>query len=156
MPQRGDNPNEVLFETGTKFAYYVDNYYDMDSAICRPVDEMLSALEEEFECPIVYLQLRRERDATPHQTTHDTYQASEKLLFKCVNCAKPIPLFDELTSSTNHESETPAWLRAIKAIVAKQKKRTSRKARATPNSRRHSLSRASRPRASATRSTTRK
>lgn len=80
MPQRGDNPNEVLFETGSKWAYRnVDNYYDVDSSLQRPVDEVLSALEEQFDCPLVFLEFRRTCPATLHHTIHtptrphDTY-----------------------------------------------------------------------------------
>lgn len=67
MPQRGDNPNEVLFETGSKWAYRnVDNYYDVDSSLQRPVDDILSSLEEEFDCPLVFLEFRRTYPASPH------------------------------------------------------------------------------------------
>jgi hypothetical protein len=79
MPQRGDNPNEVLFEVGSAWAWRnVDNFYDVDRSMCRPVDELLSSLEEQFECPLVYLEYRRKNEATPLQTTckynqpHDT------------------------------------------------------------------------------------
>ncbi len=68
MPQRGNNPNEMLFDTGSKWAYHnVDNYYDTDSNIHRPVDEILSALEEEFECPLVQLVFRRTKETPTHQ-----------------------------------------------------------------------------------------
>lgn len=73
MPQRGDNPNEVLYETGTAFAHHVDNYYDMDSSLCRPVDDMLAAIEEALDCPLVHLVLRREQTTRQHEVTqlHD-------------------------------------------------------------------------------------
>ncbi len=73
MPQRGDNPNEVLFDTGSPWAYRnVDNYYDADSNIHRPVDEVLSALEEEFECPLVHLVFRRTTEVVIHTHIYTT------------------------------------------------------------------------------------
>lgn len=92
MPQLGDNPNEVLYEPGTAWAHHnVDNFYDMDSAICRPVDEMLAALEENLECPLVFLTLRREQEAKPLVVTPDIYQACYTLLNEKEESAWPKP-----------------------------------------------------------------
>lgn len=68
MPQRGDNPNEVLYEDNTPFGYRVTNYCDFEQLICRDPFDALAAIEEQFYCPLAFASFRKE--AAPRHHTH--------------------------------------------------------------------------------------
>ena len=73
MPQRGSNPNEVLFEDNTAFGYYVTNYSDYEHLICRSPEDILAAIEEQFSSPLAFVQYREERITQWHvRFTKDT------------------------------------------------------------------------------------
>lgn len=66
MPQRGDNPNEVLYEDNTPFGYLVTNYSDYERLMCRSPEDILAAVEEHFYEPLAFVQFREERIARWH------------------------------------------------------------------------------------------
>jgi hypothetical protein len=106
MPQRGDNPNEVLFDSGSKWAYRnVDNYYDADSFIHKPVDEMLSELEEEFDCPLVFLVFRRIEVVPPHVSTY-TKPTNRRSMNREAQIALDTEI-DRICEFLNHERTYP-------------------------------------------------
>ncbi len=67
MPQRGDNPNEVLFEDNTPFGYRVTNYFDFAQVICRSPEDILAQLEELFTAPLAFVSFRKEETPRHHQ-----------------------------------------------------------------------------------------
>lgn len=66
MPQRGDNPNEVLYEDNTPFGYRVTNYCDFEQLICRSPEDILANIEEHHGCPLAHMQYREERISRWH------------------------------------------------------------------------------------------
>lgn len=70
MPQRGDNPNEVLYEDNTPFGYRVTNYYDFEQLICRDPFDALAAIEEQFYCPLAFVNFRKEQCPRYHHLNY--------------------------------------------------------------------------------------
>lgn len=66
MPQRGDNPNEVLFEDNTPFGYRVTNYSDYEHTTCRSPEDILAELEELFYSPLAFVEYRESQISKWH------------------------------------------------------------------------------------------
>jgi len=58
MIQASTDPNELLFtESDVGMTFIFVNHSD-DSTSCMSPEDILSALEEEYACPIIFLRLR--------------------------------------------------------------------------------------------------